>query len=157
MKYIVRTLYAVVIALNSALVVMMLWKDWELGFWNQVMGQVVMIGVFIYWLIQFEKHEKRKQQLRAELHSLIEELKKTVLGELEEMHRLSRDKRVNRVLQKDTVPNEEGETNAKHLVNKRMQKVRSGTNKKVAGRKPRKTSRVSKQVLPKEDGDGSIK
>jgi len=158
MKYIIRGIYAIAIGLNTGMLVLMFWKDFQLSFWNQVTGQVVLIGVFIYWLILHERYEKRKEELRKELNSLLEELKESVFSQLEDLHRLQRDKRINRVLQEDTVQDiEERKEDQKHPATKRVQKVRSRSNKKVATNKSRKTSRVSKQVLPKESGDGSIK
>jgi hypothetical protein len=157
MKYLFRGIYAFAIGMNVGILGLMLFTDFKLSFWNQVIGQVVLIGVFIYWLIQFEKYEKRKAELRKEINALFEELKETLLGELENLHRLSRDKRINRVLSEDSVQDEEGQENKKSTAYKRMQIMRDSENKKVATRKSRKTQGVSKQVLPKEGGDGSIK
>jgi hypothetical protein len=39
-----------------------------------VVGQVVLIGVFVYWFIQSEKLEKRREMLSREMDKALEEL-----------------------------------------------------------------------------------
>jgi hypothetical protein len=150
MKYLIRGIYAFAIGMNVGILGLMLFTDFKLSFWNQVTGQVVLIGVFIYWLMQFEKYEKRREEINRQLSTLLDELSKDLSDYLENLHRLSRDKRINRVLSEDSIQDEEGQENKKSTAHKRVQIMRDSEDKKVATKQQRKSRSVHKGLPPKE-------
>jgi len=147
MKYLMRGIYAFAIGLNVGTIGMMLFTDYKASLWNQVIAQMFVVGVLIYWLMLFEKYEKRREETHAELDKLFAELNEAVSRGLEDLHRLQRDKRINRVLQEDTVQDtEERGTKENVPADERVQKVRSRSVKKVARKQQRKVRSVSTKI-----------
>ena len=147
MKYLIRGIYAFAIGLNVGTIGMMLFTDYKASLWNQVIAQMFVVGVLIYWLMLFEKYEKRREETHAELDKLFAELNEAVSRGLEDLHRLQRDKRINRVLQEDTVQDtEERGTKENVPADERVQKVLSRSVKKVARKQQRKVRSVSTKI-----------
>ena len=87
MKYLIRGFYAFAIGLNVGVLGLMLFTDFKLSFWNQVVGQVVLIGVFIWWFAEFEKTEKRREMINRAMNEALDELHEHLKGLRRSMER----------------------------------------------------------------------
>ena len=87
MKYLIRGIYAFAIGMNVGVLGLMFWKGFQLSFWNQVVGQVVLIGVFIYWFIEFERSERRRAEINKAMNEALDDLHKHLIDLRDSMKR----------------------------------------------------------------------
>ena len=87
MKYLIRGIYAFAIGLNVGVLGLMFWKGFELSFLNQVIGQLALIGWFVFFLVQFERHEKRRAEISKMLDEALDELHEHLKGLRRSMER----------------------------------------------------------------------